>query len=77
MHTTDAGKNWDRLAISSKLPGDPYLITTLGPDKAELATTAGAVYQTIDGGENWEAKVIDTSGSAGILDLRRLNHGSY
>jgi len=77
LHTSDQGKNWIRLNLGNTLPGDPYLITTIGVDSAELATTAGAVYQTIDGGKNWGAKVIDTSGSGGIRDLRRLKDGSY
>ncbi len=77
LHSTDKGKNWVRLDLGSKLPGDPYLITSLGNDSAELATTAGAIYKTVDGGSNWEAIVLDTSGSGGIRDLRRLDDGSY
>jgi len=77
LHTIDEGKNWIRIDLGNKLPGDPYLITTLGSDSAELATTAGAIYQTNDGGSNWEAKVIDTSGSGGIRELRRMKDGSY
>ncbi len=75
MHTTDSGKNWTRLFLGSQLPGDPYLITTLGTDSAELVTTAGAVYRTTDGGENWEGKVNDASG--GVRDLRRTADGGY
>ncbi len=75
MHTTDAGLNWTRLGLGNKLPGDPYLVTTLGSNSAELATTAGAVYATTDGGETWEGKVIDAEG--GIRDLRRSSTGSY
>ncbi len=75
MHTNDGGQNWMRLLIGSKLPGDPYLITTLGNDSAELATTAGAVYTTKDGGANWEGKVSEASG--GIRDLRRSKDGGY
>tara|TARA_Y100001968_G_scaffold323089_1_gene360206 strand:- start:136 stop:1152 length:1017 start_codon:yes stop_codon:yes gene_type:complete len=77
LHSTDRGKNWIRLDLGTKLPGDPYLITSLGNDSAELATTAGAIYRTNDGGSNWEAKVLDTSGSGGIRDLRRFDDGSY
>ena len=29
MHSEDAGKNWIRLSLGNKLPGNPYLITTL------------------------------------------------
>tara|TARA_Y100001968_G_C19315106_1_gene696219 strand:+ start:25 stop:1041 length:1017 start_codon:yes stop_codon:yes gene_type:complete len=77
LHTKDAGKNWTRLSLGNKLPGDPFLITTLGNDSAELATTAGAIYKTKDSGENWEAIVADASGSGGIRDLRRNDDGSY
>ncbi len=75
MHSNDAGQNWTRLDLGSKLPGDPYLISTLGKDAAELATTAGAVYRTVDGGEAWEGKVSDASG--GVRDLRRSEDGGY
>ncbi len=75
LHTSDAGLNWTRLGLGNKLPGDPYLITTLGPNSAELATTAGAVYETTDGGATWEGKVIDAEG--GIRDLRRSKDGFY
>ncbi len=77
LHTTDGGKNWIRLDLGNKLPGDPYLITTIDSDSAELATTAGAIYKTTDGGINWEALVVDTSGSGGIRELRRTNNGGY
>ncbi len=75
MHTNDSGKNWTRLVIGSQLPGEPFLISTLGKDSAELATTAGAVYQTTNAGTTWEGKVNDASG--GIRDLRRDSNGSY
>ena len=75
MHSEDAGKNWTRLSLGNKLPGNPYLITTLGEDSAELATTAGAVYKTIDGGSNWEGRVAEASG--GVRDLRRREDGTY
>ena len=77
LHTKDGGKNWIRLDLGNKLPGDPYLITTIDSDSAELATTAGAIYKTTDGGTNWEALVIDTSGSGGIRELRRTSNGGY
>tara|TARA_Y100001968_G_scaffold20479_1_gene16123 strand:- start:6006 stop:7022 length:1017 start_codon:yes stop_codon:yes gene_type:complete len=77
LHTNDAGKNWTRLLLGNKLPGDPFLIKTIGIDSAELATTAGAIYKTTDSGENWEAIVADASGSGGIRDLRRNDDGSY
>ena len=75
MHTLDAGKNWNRLVLGNKLPGNPYLITTLDENSAELATTAGAIYRTVDGGINWESRVSDASG--GVRDLRRREDGTY
>ena len=77
MHTVDAGKNWTRLSLGNKLPGQPFLITTIGTDNAELATTAGAIYSTSNSGESWEAIVVDSSGSGGIRDLRRTKDGDY
>ena len=77
MHTKDSGKNWTRLSLGNKLPGQPFLITTLNKDNAELATTAGAIYSTSNSGETWEAKVVDASGSGGVRDLRRTKDGKY
>ena len=77
MHTVDAGKNWTRLSLGNKLPGQPFLITTVDDGVAELATTAGAIYQTVDSGESWNAKVVDASGSGGVRDLRRTANGDY
>ena len=77
MHTIDSGKNWTRLSLGNKLPGQPFLISTIGKDSAELATTAGAIYSTINSGESWEAIVVDSSGSGGIRDLRRTDDGKY
>ena len=77
MHTFDAGKNWTRLSLGNKLPGQPFLITTVDNSTAELATTAGAIYSTNNSGESWEAIVVDSSGSGGIRDLRRTNDGKY
>ena len=77
MHTIDEGKSWTRLSLGNKLPGQPFLITTVDKNCAELATTAGAIYQTKDSGESWEAKVVDASGSGGVRDLRRTDDGNY
>tara|TARA_Y100000589_G_scaffold262439_1_gene252747 strand:+ start:70 stop:1086 length:1017 start_codon:yes stop_codon:yes gene_type:complete len=77
MHTVDEGQSWTRLSLGNKLPGQPFLITTIDKNIAELATTAGAIYQTKDSGESWEAKVVDASGSGGVRDLRRTSDGSY
>ena len=75
MHSNDGGQNWTRLFLDTKLPGEPYLITALGPHSAELATNVGAVYQTSDDGGSWEALVTDAAGA--VRDLRRSNDGSY
>ena len=77
MHTIDGGNNWTRLSLGNKLPGQPFLVTTIGNDSAELATTAGAIYKTSNSGESWEAKVVDASGSGGVRDLRRTSDGKY
>ena len=75
MHTTDGGQNWTRLFLDTKLPGEPYLITALGPNSAELATNVGAVYRTSDGGGSWDAEVSDAAGAT--RDLRRSPDGAY
>ena len=75
LHTTDGGQNWSRLFLDTKLPGEPYLITALGPNQAELATNVGAVYETRDGGTNWQAEVEDAAGA--VRELRRFNDGRY
>ena len=75
MHTTDAGQNWTRLFLDTKLPGEPYLITALGPNSAELATNVGAVYRTNDGGGSWDAELSDAAGAT--RDLRRSPDGAY
>mmetsp|Transcript_18823 Transcript_18823/g.47478 ORF Transcript_18823/g.47478 Transcript_18823/m.47478 type:complete len:410 (-) Transcript_18823:205-1434(-) len=60
LHTKDGGKSWLRVPVSPKLPGEPILITALGPDTAEMATSAGAIYVTTNGGRNWKAQVKET-----------------
>ena len=75
MHSQDAGQTWTRLFLDAKLPGEPYLITSLGSNKAELATNVGAVYQTNNGGKSWEAEVNEAAGA--IRDLRRSKEGGY
>ncbi|MCS5691510.1 photosynthesis system II assembly factor Ycf48 [Cyanobium sp. FGCU-6] len=75
LHSTDAGKSWSRLFLDTKLPGEPYLVTALGPKTAELATNVGAVYRTADAGASWQALVTDAAGA--VRDLRRSADGSY
>jgi len=60
LHTRDSGKSWERVPLSPKLPGDPYGIVALGPGKAELTTSAGAIYTTENSGRNWKAEVRET-----------------
>ena len=76
MHTTDEGKNWTRLSLG-KLPGQPFLVSTVDDGVAELATTSAAIYVTSNSGETWEAKVSDPSEQGGIRDLRRTSNGDY
>merc|ERR1719203_88545 len=60
LHTRDSGSSWERVPLSPKLPGDPYGIVALGPGKAELSTSAGAIYTTDNSGRNWKAQVRET-----------------
>ncbi|MFM7676305.1 MAG: photosynthesis system II assembly factor Ycf48 [Synechococcus sp.] len=75
LHSTDNGQNWNRLFLDTKLPGEPYLVTAQGRSSAELATNVGAVYRTSDGGQSWQAEVVDAAGA--VRDLRRSPTGSY
>jgi len=60
LHTRDSGASWERVPLSPKLPGDPYSIVALGPGKAEMSTSAGAIYTTDNAGRNWKAEVRET-----------------
>jgi len=60
LHTKDAGKSWERIPLSPKLPGDPAKILALGPNRAEMTTTSGAIYITENAGRNWKAQVKET-----------------
>jgi photosystem II stability/assembly factor-like uncharacterized protein len=46
--------------LSPKLPGDPSNIVALGSGKAEMSTSAGAIYITDNAGRNWKAQVRET-----------------
>ena len=56
----NGGSSWERVPLSPKLPGDPYGIVALGPGKAEMSTSAGAIYVTDNAGRNWKAQVRET-----------------
>ena len=60
LHTTDKGKTWEKIPLSPKLPGAPASVIALGPSKAEMTTTSGAVYTTENAGRNWKAQVKET-----------------
>mmetsp|Transcript_28316 Transcript_28316/g.35002 ORF Transcript_28316/g.35002 Transcript_28316/m.35002 type:complete len:413 (-) Transcript_28316:278-1516(-) len=60
LHTKDAGKSWERIPLSPKLPGEPTSILALGPGQAEMTTSSGAVYTTDNAGRNWKAQVKET-----------------
>jgi photosystem II stability/assembly factor-like uncharacterized protein len=75
LHSSDGGRSWSRLLLDTKLPGEPYAITALGPKRAELATNVGAIYQTNDAGSSWQSLVSDAAGA--VRDLRRAPDGRY
>merc|ERR1712176_283855 len=60
LHSKDAGKTWERIPLSPKLPGEPSSITCIGPSSAEMTTSSGAVYVTENAGRNWKAQVKET-----------------
>lgn len=60
LHTKDSGKTWERIPLSPKLPGEPSAIIALGPNRAEMTTSSGAVYTTDNAGRNWKAQVKET-----------------
>lgn len=60
LHSKDAGQSWERVPLSPKLPGEPNGIVALGPGEAEMTTTTGAIYTTVNAGRNWKALVKET-----------------
>ena len=60
LHTRDGGKQFERIPVSQKLPGEPTSIKATGLGKAEMITSQGAVYTTVNGGLNWKAQVKET-----------------
>merc|ERR1711943_33125 len=64
----DAGKTWERVGLSPRLPGIPVLITATGDDGvAEMVTDQGAIYLTTDAARNWKAAV----------EVRRITPGRF
>lgn len=60
LHSKDGGKQFERIPVSPKLPGEPVSIIATGPGEAEMITSQGAVYTTTNGGLNWKAQVKET-----------------
>ncbi|KAK2635707.1 hypothetical protein Ddye_030499 [Dipteronia dyeriana] len=65
LYTFDAGQTWDRIPLSSQLPGDMLLhlqvfIKATGEKSAEMVTDQGAIYVTSNRGYNWKAAVQET-----------------
>merc|ERR1711968_246585 len=60
LHTKDGGKQFERIPLPPKLPGDPVFIKSTGSNEAEMMTSQGAIYKTSNGGLNWKAQVKET-----------------
>lgn len=60
LHSSDAGENWERIPLSSQLPGDMVYIKATGENSAEMVTDEGAIYLTSNKGYNWRAAVQET-----------------
>ncbi|PNW55531.1 UNVERIFIED_CONTAM: photosystem II assembly protein [Euhalothece sp. KZN 001] len=75
LHTKDGGEHWSRIPLSKKLPGEPYSIIAKGEDTAEMTTNVGAIYETTNGGKNWQALVQEAVGVA--RNISRSPDGKY
>ncbi|MEM9137633.1 MAG: YCF48-related protein, partial [Cyanobacteria bacterium P01_F01_bin.42] len=64
LHTTDGGSQWEEIPLSERLPGQPTTITALDERSAEMSTDVGAIYRTMDSGQNWKAMV---EGAVGVV----------
>ncbi|XP_078442073.1 photosystem II stability/assembly factor, chloroplast (HCF136) [Wolffia australiana] len=60
LYTADAGENWQRIPLSSQLPGDMVYIKATGEQSAEMVTDEGAIYVTSNKGYNWKAAIQET-----------------
>jgi len=60
LHTKDGGKQFERIPLPPRLPGDPVFIKSTGSNEAEMMTSQGAIYKTTNGGLNWKAQVKET-----------------
>uniref|UniRef100_A0A0D6R441 Photosynthesis system II assembly factor Ycf48/Hcf136-like domain-containing protein n=1 Tax=Araucaria cunninghamii TaxID=56994 RepID=A0A0D6R441_ARACU len=60
LHTSNAGESWERIPLSSQLPGDLVYIQATGDKGAEMVTNEGAIYVTSNKGYNWKAAVQET-----------------
>jgi len=75
LHTTDGGALWEEVPLSDRLPGQPTTITALDVSSAEMSTDVGAIYRTVDSGQNWKAMV---EGAVGVVrNIARSGDGRY
>ncbi len=75
LHTTDGGTSWSNIPLDPQLPGQPLLITATGKNGAELATDIGAIYKTVDGGQQWKGLVQSAVGV--VRNMTRDEEGRY